>query len=99
MWTCRRWLKTRSVGDMLSELEWPSLKTHRERSSLSFFYKINSGTMCTDKEKYLIFTLYFAPTTKTKSKKGHNLAKILQIITNIELDFYFTMIYPSANFQ
>ena len=36
---------------------------------------------------------------KTKSKKGHNLAKILQMITNIELDLYFTMVYPSANFQ
>ena len=30
---------------------------------------------------------------------GHNLAKILQMITNIEPDLYFTMIYPSANFQ
>ena len=32
-------------------------------------------------------------------KKGHNSAKILQIFTNMELDLYFTMIYPSANFQ
>ena len=32
-------------------------------------------------------------------KKGHNSAKILWIITNMELDLYFTMIYPSANFQ
>ena len=45
------------------------------------------------------FTLYFTPTTKTKLKKGHNLAKILRMITNIELDLYFTMIYPSTNFQ
>ena len=43
--------------------------------------------------------LYFTPTTKPKSKKGHNVAKILQMITNIEPDLYFTMIYPSANFQ
>ena len=25
-WTCRRWRNTSSVGDMLDELEWPSLK-------------------------------------------------------------------------
>ena len=42
-----------------------------------------------------IFILYFTPITKT----GHNLAKILPMITNLELDLYFTMIYPSANFQ
>ena len=37
--------------------------------------------------------------TKTKSKKGYNSAKILPTITNIELNLYATMIYPSANFQ
>ena len=31
--------------------------------------------------------------TKIKSKKGHNLAKILWMITNTELDLYFTMIF------
>ena len=36
--------------------------------------------------------------TKTKSKNGHFSVKIMQMITNIELDLYFTMIYPSANF-
>ena len=44
-----------------------------------------------------IFTFYF--TSNNKSKKGHNLAKIMQMITNIELELYFTMIYPSANLQ
>ena len=39
-----------------------------------------------------IFTLYFAPTTKTKSKTGHNLAKIMRMITNIEPDLYFTIL-------
>ena len=37
--------------------------------------------------------------TKNKSKKGHKSAKILLMIVNIEFDIYFTMIYPSANFQ
>ena len=38
---------------------------------------------------------------KTKSKKGHNSAKNLQLITNIKLDLYMylTMVYPSVNFQ
>ena len=52
-WTCRRWRNTSSVGDLLDELEWPSLETHREQSSLTFFYKIHSGTVSLDKDKYL----------------------------------------------
>ena len=52
-WTCRRWRNTRSVGDMLDELEWPSLEARREQSSLTFFYKIHSGTVSLDKDKYL----------------------------------------------
>ena len=52
-WTCRRWRNTSSVGEMLDELEWPYLESHRERSSLTFFYKIHSGTVYFDKDKYL----------------------------------------------
>ena len=33
-WTCRRWRNSSSVGDMLDELEWPSLQSRREWSSL-----------------------------------------------------------------
>ena len=33
---------------------------------------------------------YFNLTIKTKSKKSHNSAKIWRMITNIELDLYFT---------
>ena len=51
-WTCRRWRNTSSVGDMLDELEWLSLD-RREQSSLTFFYKIYSGTVSLDKDKYL----------------------------------------------
>ena len=32
---------------------WPSLETRREQSSLTFFYKIHSGTVVLDKDKYL----------------------------------------------
>ena len=52
-WTCRRWRNTSSVGDMLDELEWPSLEARREQSSLTFFYKIHSDTLSLDKDKYL----------------------------------------------
>ena len=52
-WTCRRWRNTSSVGDMLDDLEWPSLETRREQSSLTFFCKIHSGTVDLDKDKYL----------------------------------------------
>ena len=44
---------TSSFGDMLDELEWPSLETHRRQSFLNFFYKIHSGTVSLDKDKYL----------------------------------------------
>ena len=52
-WTCRRWRNTSMLGDMLDELEWPSLEARREQSSLTFFYKIHSGTVSLDKDKYL----------------------------------------------
>ena len=52
-WTCRRWRNTRSVGDLLDELEWPSLGARRERSSLTFFYGIHFHTVSLDKDGYL----------------------------------------------
>ena len=38
---------------MLDELECPSLEARREQSSLTFFYKIHTGTVSFDKDKYL----------------------------------------------
>ena len=38
---------------MLDELEWPSLEDRREQSFLAFFYKIHSGAVSLDKDKYL----------------------------------------------
>ena len=52
-WTCRRWHNKSSVDDMLDELEWPSLEDRRVKSSLTFFYKIHSGTVSLDKDRYL----------------------------------------------
>ena len=51
-WTRRRWRNPSSVGDMLDELEWPTQEARREQSSLTFIYKIHSGTMALDKDKY-----------------------------------------------
>ena len=50
---CRRLRNTSSVSDVLDELEWPSLESRRERSSLTFFFKVHSGTVSLDKDKYL----------------------------------------------
>ena len=47
-WTCKRWRNTSSVGDMLDELEGPSLAV-----LLSLLLKIHSGTVSLDKDKYL----------------------------------------------
>ena len=38
---------------MLDELEWPSMEARREQSSLTCIYKIHSGTVSLDKDKYL----------------------------------------------
>ena len=55
--TCRRWRNTCSVGEMLDELQWPTLEARRpgseDQSSLLFFHKIHCGTMSIDKDKYL----------------------------------------------
>ena len=53
MLVCRRWHNTIRVDDMFDELEWPSLEDRRLKSSSTFFYKIQSGTVSLDKDKYL----------------------------------------------
>ena len=52
-WTCRRWRNTSSVGEMLDELESPSLEASRYRSALLLFHKIHSGAVSIEKDKYL----------------------------------------------
>ena len=52
-WTCRRWQNTSHVGDMLSELEWPTLEEWHEQALLAFFHKIHSGTFAFERNKYL----------------------------------------------
>ena len=43
-WTCRRWCNSSSVGYMLDELQWPTLETWRDQSSLLLYHKIHCGT-------------------------------------------------------
>ena len=52
-WACRGWRHASSVDNMLDEFEWPSLEDSRLKSSLTFFYKIHSGTVSLDEDKYL----------------------------------------------
>ena len=52
-WTCRRWEDMSSVGEMLDELEWPSLEARRDQSSLLFFHKIHYGAVSIEKDKYM----------------------------------------------
>ena len=44
-WTCRRCRNTSSVGEMLDELEWPSLEAGKNQSSLLLFQKIHCGAV------------------------------------------------------
>ena len=52
-WTCRRWRNTSSVGEILDELEWPSLEAWRDQSSLLLFHKIHCGAVSIEKDKYM----------------------------------------------
>ena len=66
-WTCRRWDNTSSVGEMLNELQWPSLEALRCQPSPLFFHKIHGWTMSIDKDKYL------TPSQSTRStRSSHN---------------------------
>ena len=37
-WTCRRWRNQSHVGEMLDELQWPTLQERRQQASLTLFY-------------------------------------------------------------
>ena len=52
-WTCRRWQNTCSVGEILDELEWPSLEARRDQTSLLLFHKIHCGAVSIKKDKYM----------------------------------------------
>ena len=61
-WTCRRWHNTSSVGEMLDELQWPTLE-----ASLLYLHKIYCRIISIDKDKYL------TPSQSTRStRSSHN---------------------------
>ena len=43
------------------------------------------------------YSIWSKSVAKPKSKKGHNLVKILSMITKFDLDLYLAMLYPSVN--
>ena len=52
-WVSRRWRKTSSVDDMLSNLSLDTLEHRREVSSLCLFYKMHNDLVSIDRDKYL----------------------------------------------
>ena len=56
-----------SVGEILDELQWPTLEARRDQSSLLFFHKIHCGMMSIDKDKYLTLS---ESTRSTRSSRN-----------------------------
>ena len=48
-WTCRRWRNQSHVGEMLDELQWPTLRERRQQASLTLFYKIHNNLAIIDR--------------------------------------------------
>ena len=65
-WTCRRWRKRSSVGEMYNELEWSFLEARRDQSSLLLFHKIHCGAVSIEKDKYMT-PAHILKTTGTRS--------------------------------
>ena len=83
----------------MTEIFWMITKITLDLYAIMIYHSANFEWNQCISSKVIEGYLYFTPQTKTKSKKGHNSAKILWMSTIIELDLYSTMIYPSANFQ
>ena len=88
LWTCRRWPNTSSVGEMLDELEWPSLEAHRDRSSLLLFHKIHSGAVSIEKDKYL------TPARSLKSTRSAHSAQYCRYQTQTYSDALKNSFFP-----
>ena len=65
-WTCKRRRNTSSVGEMLDELEWPSLEARRDESSLLLFHKIHCGQCLLKKDKCM------TPANSLKTTRSSN---------------------------
>ena len=86
-WTCRRWRNTSSVGDMLDELEWPSLEARREQSINTYFQE-----RCVGGCKSANFWTTIKPYLSKQSNQGQS--KIIfnyfvNVAENIGKDYMF----------
>jgi len=66
-WCSKRWRKQSHVGEMLEDLDWPTLEKRREVTSLSLFYKIHHNQVSIDKDSYL----YPLSKSRTRSSTNH----------------------------
>ena len=84
------------VGDMLDELEWPSLvEARREQSSLTFFYKIHSDTVSLNKDRYL--TPVTSSTQTRASKLNSNQYRRYQAYSDALKNSFFPRTIPHWN--
>ena len=92
-WTCRRWRNTSSVGEMLDELEWPSLEARRDQSSLLLFHKIHCGAVSIEKDKYM------TPAHSLKTTRSSHSAQYRrhQIYSNALKNSFFPRTIPHWN--
>ena len=92
-WTCRRWLNMNSVCKMLDELEWPSLETRRDQSSLLLFHKIYCGAVSIEKDKYM------TPAHSSKTTRSSHSAQYPkhQTYSNALENSFFPWTIPLSN--
>ena len=54
-----------SVGEMLDELEWPSLEARRDQSSLLLFHKIHCVAVSIEKDRYIMTLAHSSNTIRS----------------------------------
>ena len=62
---------TSSVGEMLDELEWPSLEARRDQPPLLLFHKIHCGAVSIEKDKYIAPAYSLKTTRSSHSAQYH----------------------------
>ena len=71
-----------SVGEMLDELEWPSLEAWRDRSSLLLFPKIHYGAVSIEKDKYMTPAHSLKTTRSSHSAQYHRHQTYSDVLKN-----------------
>ena len=87
-WSCH-------VGDMLNELEWPTLEDRREQVSLAFFHKkTHSGIVAIERKAYL--TLTSSRLRQTRASRELQYTRYLTYSDALKYSF-FTRSFPVWN--